>query len=243
MEGSLQFRYGRHTYLFTHKIGFLLLCIALLSLFLLAGTWQLHRYVDKKSLLATYQSSLSAEPKPFHTLNISNQHLQFLPVVVDGHYVNKLTMLLQHQYHQGSVGFDVLTPLRITGEKKLLLVDRGFIRPTNKIDAVNDEQHIRGYIKELDEHPFTLGKNILNPKASPLVMQKIDFREISQITHETYFPFILRQNASDAHGFLRDWTITTILPERHMAYAIQWFALAILVVIAYFCFCCEKLKP
>lgn len=239
---TLQFRYRQHTYLFTFKLFFSLFCLFFFCLCLLAGVWQLHRYDYKKNLLTLYQSHFTAQPKLFTEIVNSNEDLQFQSVRVQGEYVNALMMLIQNRYYQGKIGFEVLTPLRIQGEKKLLLIDRGWTNQPDTIAAVKDVQLILGRIKLLNEWQFTLGKNILAPNASPLVMQKIDIQELSNLTHQAYFPYILRLDAAQPHGFVRDWIVTTVLPQRHMGYAVQWFALAMVLFIAYFCFSCERVN-
>lgn len=242
-----KFCVGQRTYTFTFKIGFFFLCLFVVSLCTTLGFWQLHRYDFKKTMLANYQQRFAAAPIAFHELKGSPDTWQFENVNVKGRYDNASTMLVQNQLYKGQVGFEVLTPIRIANDNKLLLVDRGWVPDSKdhalpKIEDVSGEQNITGYIKIFNEHQFILGKNILNTESRPLVMQKIDVNEISKIMHQEYYPVILRLHASQPHGFIRDWIVATILPERHMAYAVQWFALAIVLMIAFLCFCCERVK-
>jgi surfeit locus 1 family protein len=83
---------------------------------------------------------------------------------------------------------------------------------------------------------------VLLHQASTLVIQRIDMKDIQRETHQAFYPFILRLNKADPHGFVRDWTITTVEPARHVGYAVQWFAMALTLLIAYFCFCIERVK-
>lgn len=221
--------------------GFLLFCLFFIVLFCVLGVWQLHRYHYKNNLLATYQHRQTMTPVPFQQLIKSTDDLQFQSVKVQGRYKNELTMLMQNRLNKGKVGFEVLTPLQIQGDKKLLLVNRGWV-PTPTFSPVDGEQNITGYIKLLNEYQFTLGSNIANPKATPIVMQRIDVDELSQITHESYYPFILRLGATEPNGYVRNWIITAGIPQRHMAYAVQWFAMAFVLLIAYLCFCCERIN-
>lgn len=247
MARSLQFHFLRRKYNFTFKIGFFSLCLFFVCLFYVLGVWQLHRYHFKKTLLADFQQRLVTAPIPFEKLSGDMDSWQFQNVTVRGHYVNESTMLLQNQFNQNHIGFDVITPFQIANEKKLLLIDRGWVEQSQggtlpKIDAIQGEQQITGYIKIYNEHQFTLGKNILYPSQIPLVMQKVDTNELTQITHQNYFPFVLRLNAAEKNGYKRDWPITTVMPERHMGYAVQWFAMAIVLIIAFLCFCCERVR-
>lgn len=223
-----------------NHLGFLILSLTFIALFITLGIWQIHRYHYKKNLLNTYQHNLASPPKAFLPLTKTTDSLQFQHVFVTGHYLDSL--LIQNQFHQNQIGFEVLTPLQIPGEKKLLLIDRGWVLKNNPVTAPTGEQRITGYIKLLNEYRFILGKNILEPNTKPLTMQKIDIDELSHITGESYFPYILRLDPNEPHGFARNWMIVSAPPERHLAYAVQWFLLAIAVVIlfVYFCFSRER---
>lgn len=243
----LQFHLGQRAYVVRLRAGFFILCLFLFVIFCALGVWQLHRYHYKAQLLMTFQNRLNTAPYPLRQLVDQTQDLQFRVVVVEGNYLNEVTFLVQNKFYQGQLGFEVLTPVRIPGEKRLLLVDRGWIaKPQNQalpsIAFVHGSQRMTGYIQLQNEYSFTLGKNILTPSIFPVVMQKINMDEISQLTQQSFFPFIVRLNASNPHGYVRDWVISTAPPERHFAYAVQWFALSIVLLIGYICFCCERIQ-
>lgn len=240
MATCLQFSIAKKTYLIRFRAGFFLLCAFFVALFFMLGVWQVHRYHFKKNLLAVYQNNLIAEPQAFPTDVTQFQHIK-----VEGQYVNELTMLIQNRIYHDQMGYEVLTPLKIANDK-LLLVDRGWVPEAqfkNIQNTTTQKQNVTGHIKLLNESQFILGQNILNPKSKPLVMQKIDITEIEKITQQIFYPFILRLDASQPNGFVRDWIISSMPPERHMGYAVQWFALALMLLIAYFCFCCERVEP
>ncbi|MHB1947487.1 MAG: SURF1 family protein [Gammaproteobacteria bacterium] len=246
MAKSVQFRLGLTDYTFTLRMGFLVFFLFFFCLFCLAGHWQLQRYHYKKTLVTSYAASLKKGSLSWEQVKDSTP-LEFQSIVVKGRYINSLTLLIQNRLHAGKVGYEVLTPLRIAGETKLLLVNRGWIeKPKDQIlpeiMQSDTEQNIKGYIKFIDSHQFILGKNILNIHSLPYVIQKIDVNEISQLTHENYFPYVLRLDPNATHGFVRDWLITAVEPSRHLGYAVQWFAMAIVLFIAYLCFSCERVK-
>ena len=228
---------------FKFKLGFFLLCLFFTVLFGFLGVWQLHRYHFKKELLVSYQQRAHAAPKPFSAAT----QQAFQNVSINGRYLNQFTVLMQNQFYHDRLGFEVFTPLQIPGQNKLLLVDRGWVAAGKNqtpplLESPQGEQQIKGYIKLLNEYQYILGENLLNPKASPLIVQKIDVSELSRVTGQAYWPFILRLDPSQLHGFTRDWTVSAVLPERHMGYAVQWFALALMMIIAFSCFCFEKIE-
>ncbi len=234
----LHFR--QKAYLFKFKLSFSLLCLFLLGLCITLGVWQLHRYNYKKTLLTIYQKRVTETPKEFKEI-LAAKDLQFQSVKVQGRYLASLTFLIQNRFYHDQPGFEVLTPLEIPGDEKLLLVDRGWIKePDDARLSVTKKLEVKGHIKLLNEYQFILGDNILQPEKTPHVAQRIDMREFSQVTHRVFYPFILRLNANEMNGFVREWTIVTVPPARHMVYAVQWFLLGLVLLIAYGCFCCEE---
>src|SRR6185312_3122531 len=75
------------------------------------------------------------------------------------------------------------------------------------------------------EYQFILGNNVLSEDV-PIKMQRIDFHDIERVTHHLFYPVVLRLAADQPYGFLRDWVIATVSPERHLGYAIQWWVMA-----------------
>jgi surfeit locus 1 family protein len=244
---AIQFQFRQQAYRLKFKLGFLVFCAVIIGLCCFLGKWQLHRYHYKQHLLAQYEKNKILPALPFAQWNAENTVQQFQRVAVSGDYVNELTVLLQNRPYKERQGVEVITPLKIAGQKALLLVDRGWIAQdeTQRLPAigpVTSAQQISGEVKLLNEYQFILGKNILDSDAKPIVMQKIDVDELSRVTHQEFYPFILRLSADAPDGFVRDWVISTVQPERHLGYAVQWFAMAFALLIAYFCFCCEKVK-
>lgn len=241
------FRFKTETYSIKLNKVFMLLCLFFFGLFCMLGVWQLHRFHYKQVLLSTYQNRLNALPKPLVLLSGSLNDIQFQPIAADGHFVNELTMFIQNRIYQGKAGFEVLTPLRVSGENKLLLIDRGWVQKPEgqalpQIIPQKEKQHIVGYIKRVDEYQFILGKNILEPVTYPLVMQKIDLNEIGRLMNQTFYPFVVRLDPAAQNGFVRDWVISATPPERHRMYAIQWFSLALVILIAYLGFSVERVR-
>lgn len=237
MSHQLQFKTSKYT--FTFRLSFLLLCIFFFVLMCCLGVWQLHRYHYKNQLQQSYQMRQASKPINFSNLLITKQTpYEFQNVEMIGEFLNDETLFLQNQFHGNEVGFDVLTPLKISGQTKLLLIDRGWI-PNNghpnmppELKSVIGQQKIFGQIKFANEFQFILGKNILRD-TKPFLIQKINLAEIAKITGKEFYPFYIRLNKSSNNGYVRDWIVTTVPPERHLGYAIQWFIMAGVLVIAY----------
>ena len=189
-------------------------CVFFMVLFFILGDWQLHRYAFKKNLLHTQKT-----------------------MVAQGYYLNNLTVFLQNRYHQDQYGVEIITPFKIIGNNhQLLLVNRGWVKThdqTVPINPIQGKQKIKGDIKLLNEPEFILGDVILKQTPTALIVQKIDINALNKATHQVFYPFVLRLDHTQPHGFARDWVITTMPPERHMAYAVQWFLMAIVLLIVF----------
>jgi surfeit locus 1 family protein len=220
-------------YTFQFRWRFLLLCLFFVCLFSGLGMWQLHRYHFKAELLRDYATRATQAPAPFS----ASTGQEFQHVTVQGTYVNEQTMMVQNRVYRQQQGFEILTPLQLAGDKKLLLVDRGWVKSVDEgQDVLTGEQQVTGLIKYLNEYQFILGKNIMAPDKRPLIIQKINIKDISRVTHAAYYPFVLRLDPAAANGFVRDWTISAVDPRRHLGYAMQWFLMAIVLVVAYLSF-------
>jgi surfeit locus 1 family protein len=212
----------------------LILLPGLLSL----GFWQLHRAEQKRNLLAQYSLGQSQHPLPLNEVLKQDRQFDFLPVSVTGVYQNQRQVLLDNQSHDHSLGYHALTPLLEKTTGKIILVDRGWIpRVANQglplFDAVAGEQHLTGYLKKPSHNPFILGQNERNPGQWPRLIQQVEIANLQASFGVKLYPFILLLDASQPHGFIRDWHPVVLSPERHMGYAFQWFSLAGALLIIY----------
>jgi surfeit locus 1 family protein len=222
------------------KLKFFFFWLCFVILFFALGCWQLARYHDKKTLLETYQRQLSTKPVSLEAIQNPSE---FQHVKISGHFINGETLFVQNRFYHDQLGYEVLTVFKTKDNNKYILVNRGWVarifggRPL-ALAPVPGLQNLTGHLKRVGEYQFILGENILDPIARPLVIQKIDLTEISQVLHHTFYPYVVRLDATSPAGFAREWTITSVTPERHMGYAVQWFLMAIvlLIVAIYFCF-------
>lgn len=228
------------------RFYFFILCVCLFIVLNILGIWQLHRYDYKKYLLKIYKERMQLPLKMFSYVLQNDHDLAFLQVKVRGKFINDKTILIQNKIKNHELGYEIMTPIQIPNEDRLLLVDRGWVKMQRageipKIALGKPEANIRGYIKYLNEYQFILGKNILNRNQFPLIVQKINFAEFASIYHQNFFPFIVRLQMTGAE---ESWTneIGLITPARHLGYAIQWFSLSVVLLIAFLCFSIERVE-
>ena len=75
----------------------------------------------------------------------------------------------------------------------------------------------------------------------PSVVQVVDSNILAKKLGYTLFQFQIELDKDLADGFKREWQTTTVmLPEQHIAYAVQWFALALTLTIIFIWYSYKK---
>jgi surfeit locus 1 family protein len=68
----------------------------------------------------------------------------------------------------------------------------------------------------------------------PKVVQQPDLVRLEQVLDTRLLPVILLLDKSDEYGFVRDWRpVYGVTPDKHRAYAMQWFTLAVVLLLIY----------
>lgn len=217
---------------------FTLLVLILSGVMIALGFWQLSRFHSKKNLLFLSQNS-SKQPVITLAVNNSQEQTEFQPVKVQGNFLGQKTLLLDNRWHQKQFGFEVLTPFQIKDTDTILLVNRGWIPKsaiTKKADFAgvsSDQQVIQGYLKTPTKRGIILGKNIQKYANGFVRVQKINVKDIGEYLRQPIYPFVLRLDPAAAQGFVRQWTVVVGKPERHLGYALQWFLMAMTLLVIY----------
>lgn len=221
------------------------ICLLLFVIMILLGFWQWTRYHSRMQIQSAFQAAIAAKPIPLSKLQ-ALPNKEYRHVVVQGHYLSQHNFLLQHRYHHDRLGFEVLTPLQLANSNKVVLVNRGWIpatpalTPALKLARVSGWQTVTGYVFYPPAKAFTLGSNIVKPEQRPLQIQKIDLAEIHTIIKQPIYPFVLYLDKASQHGFVREWTPIVMDPRKHFGYMIQWFLMALALLIAYLAFSYER---
>lgn len=211
--------------------GGLATALALVFVILLTGLghWQLRRMAEKQILFEEFARGGRT------TTALTADAARYQHVAAIGRYDSVHQFLLDNMTHEGRVGYRVLTPfVTRTGT---VLVDRGWVAAGTTRDRLPDIrvcEDSRGIAGRLDflpargiDLPSTPGKDW------PRVLTYPKARDLEAALGHAVFPKILLLDANQPEGYLRHWKPSTFPPERHLGYAITWFALAATVLIIY----------
>ena len=215
-----------------------LVMVPLLAVLLWLGHWQWNRAAEKQALLDRWAKQAQIAPVALPTAPTSTS--QFLRVVANGAYLPGNQVLLDNQTHAGQAGYRVLTPL-LLADGSALMVDRGWVPlPGNARDELPDitisgtGRQVRGRLDHFRQAALreVAPASPAVPDNRPRVMNYPDAAAVSVAVGRPVYPLVLLLDGSEPDGFVREDAPTLSFgPERHLGYAIQWWGLALTLVL------------
>jgi surfeit locus 1 family protein len=217
----------------------LLAVLLLLPVLLTLGFWQLDRAEQKRAWLTNLESALQRETIDLNTVQLDYEALAHRRVVAHGRYDPAHQLLLDNQVRDKQPGYLVLTPLRLAGSDMAVLVDRGWVplppdRSQLPVVAVTAEPLVvHGVIDRGPSAGLKLGTATAE-SGWPLRLQYLDFTLLDQRLPYRVLPYLVRLAPDQPQGYRRDWQpMTEKGPAMHIGYAVQWFGLALALVVIY----------
>ena len=183
------------------------------------GVWQLQRLSWKEATIAAIEARASSAPVAV-PLIVSEAEHEYLPVRVAGNWgVGELHVLTSLKGK--GPGYRVIAPF-LTSDRRRILVDRGFVPQTAKeARRPVGGTELTGHLVWPDEtDSFT---------PEPNLEGNIWFaRDVARMaTALETAPIMVSIARSTALGAPTPLPVTVALPNNHLAYALQWFGLAI----------------
>ena len=213
-----------------------------LPLLLVLGSWQLNRAEEKQALFDDFAAGGAAVALDASSPGLDGLR-RYAPVQANGSYLGARQFLLDNMVEDGQAGYRVLTPLSLA-EGLAVLVDRGWVpRDFSSdvaplIDVGAEPRTISGKLDRLPRPGIQL-ETTLAP-GWPKVVQFPSRDELEKALGLDLVPGLVLLDADQPDGFRRNWRPSDFGPERHIGYAVQWFALAITLVVLYFAWSFRK---
>lgn len=222
--------------------------LCLLSLLLALGMWQLNRSEQKRVFLNQQkQRALVEKLHLSEALNGDDKELRYRQVEATGRYDEAHQFLVDNQVSDGKAGYFVLTPFILSGGTKAVLVNRGWIpqgrdraqRPDLQISK--PETTITGRINNFPSVGIKLAGAEIPTEGWPAIVQVVDSNVLAKKLGYPLFQFQVELANDLPDGYKREWLSSTLMPpEQHIAYAIQWFALALTLTILFIWYSFKK---
>lgn len=220
---------------FTPNWLMIILALAFISLFTRLGFWQIERANEKTKMIAAEKTL--AQQAAIRWDTAQKPPSQYQKLKVQGTYLDQV-FLLDNQHHGHQLGYDVLSPLLLK-DGSVVIIDRGWVSGNNTRQTVPDIQipkdlvQLQGSAYFPSKNQWILGPGSEKRNNKTIVLELLDVKLIGHILQKKVYPFIIRLEKQDAYGFVRDWAIVSMPPQRHLAYALQWFVMALVILIIF----------
>lgn len=201
------------------------------ALFTALGAWQISRGLDKRANeqlfldetgYASWKNGMDVRP---------HQRLE-----ATGRFDNEHQVLLDNITNNSRYGAYVITPLIGLDGEPVLLVNRGWIEkgPGMNVDASqlavpSDLVTVRGRAGWLPRAGMKMGDAFSPGQAWPKTAVYPSFDEVEEALGMAVQPFVLLLDEGEPHGFYRKWEPGGFGPDKHFGYALQWFAMGVVL--------------
>ncbi len=206
------------------------------------GFWQIRRAAEKEQLLelladdnitdVTQKSQIKNLPK-------------YANVKLKGHFLNAPQLLLDNKVSEGQQGYHVFTPFVVDGMNINLLINRGWVAKndfsTDLLMINNSPMIIQGKLNTPPQVGIQLGEIELENDKPIQVMTYFDEDKVTGFMQEQLCKSldcvvsrkILLLDENQKQGFKREWNPVIMQPSKHIAYAVQWFAMTIVLIVIF----------
>lgn len=225
------------------KTGYrrLLVVIALVLLCLGMARLQLWRAETRGERFERQQAALISTPITLSPQSREREQLLDRAALARGRWLPGKTVFLDNKIYRSRPGYQVLTPLQLSGSETVVLVNRGWIpapRLRSEIPSIvspTTELTVSGVTRSFETRTFELQAG----QPQGVVWQHVceaDYRRISGLDA---LPVILFQTGGNFDGLVRDWDSPENPANRHYGYALMWLVFA-LIAAGYGCFAWRK---
>ena len=214
------------------QIGITIGLFACCAIFCALGFWQITRAEEKRFIETQLKASLASAARP---LNLESK--PYSRVSVLGRYHPSQVIYVDNRVHHGRPGVQVLHAFdAVSGQR--ILVDRGWMSfPDRRIQlpppvSPTEEIEIIGVLLPDFGVGFSLENNPSDQQETsyPWLIQQLDLKFITSLIG-TEQKFLLRLRGGEPGALTTEPFKLPMGSERHLAYAVQWFGLALASII------------
>ena len=223
-----------------------------IAVFTRLGFWQLERMHEKQAMLAAAHAvvdqrvvrplSVAADPQRVRAYDWSS---------ADGQFIDAPAVLLDNQSRAGRIGaraYRVFQPADLSAPP--VLVELGWLpvpgdRHMPAIPRIATPLHVAGLLAPPPSGGFADAAAVPQADGSLLTIT-LDLPLLRDTLHlPTLAPRVLKLDPALPIGYPRDLDIlpNTLPPERHLGYAVQWFGLALTVLVTALVLTFRKSRP
>lgn len=205
------------------------------------GVWQLGRADEKRAIETALKERSASAPLRVGKDRLQLPESEYRQGVAQGRFDGSHIIFLDNQIHEGQAGYHVLVPLRLTDrEESAILVNLGWTpmgldrQQLPAVDPPQSQLTVRGTLRRPPQAPFFLGDEESRESSGwPKRVQYVSTEQLQSQLGYSLQPLVLQLAPDGPYGFLRQWPGLPTSVQQHVAYAVQWFALALIAGVVF----------
>ena len=216
-----------------------MVALFLISVFAGLGRWQIDRMFEKQEIEEQYQLRVRQDAQMLPSLIDDLESRRYQKVRVSGVWMAGKLFLLDNQVRDKRVGYNVLTPFMLDDER-IILIDRGWVPlvdgkrdrlPNVEFTTMDTAQVVEGQFYIPFNGNTSADKKWFATGAWPALILHIDFDVVEAMLGVAIERFIVRMSPTQKDGYFREWPVVSFSSDKHLGYAVQWFALSLTVLV------------
>lgn len=214
------------------------LVLAVVVGFVNLGLWQLDRSAERRTENEVGAARIAAEPfdvaAAVDAAGDDIESLEYRPVIASGVFDPGSEVLVRSQVYEGQAGFHVVTPL-VLPDGRAVMVNRGWVPLTFDTVPVVAAPPPGGPTEVAGLTRLGQVRGAIGPQDPPgaTTVSRIDLDHLGGIVTEPLLPVWVQQTEPVTELPVLLDVPTFDDPGPHLAYAVQWFAFALIVLIGY----------
>ncbi|MEE8058072.1 MAG: SURF1 family protein [Pseudomonadales bacterium] len=208
------------------------------SILMTLGVWQLKRAAEKRSINFAIEQRQQLPPTPLELITLQNrEQLKGLRVSLDGQYLHDRSIIIEGQVFRGQLGVEIITPFLLQNNDEIILVSRGWVavglddNPESAIDGITGDQRLIAQLHIPASKSFFEMKPLGKAKW-PVRLHHFDFQIVKKLFKIELFPYVARLDSNVPGVLERHWRIKKMDPDINTSYALQWFAMSLILLCA-----------
>lgn len=204
------------------------------------GFWQLDRARQKIALQEQIDQRAQLPAWQTADLLAASDALEGVhrPVQLRGQWVNEASVFLDNRQMSARNGFILVTPLKLAGTERAVLVQRGWVprdfTDRSRVPTVatpSGEVLLEGRLAPPPGKLYELGE-----AGAGAIRQNIDVGSFARETGLDLLAVSVQQTGVSPEGLSREWPRAAVGVDKHHGYAFQWFGLCALAGLLYLWF-------
>ena len=254
----MSFELKFNNYTFAPKLITTLLALICIPVLVSLGLWQLDRADEKRVIDQGVNDAIAKSALQLNNADLTKLESEiYRTAVITGRYDTKQQFLLDNRTHNGKPGYHVLSPFLFENNipnktnQYGVLINRGWIGYSGTRDQIaditidNEVTKITGSIKKVPRS-IVLKDKTDNISSSALVfktenkqlaglslIQSVQLDSLEQTLSYELLPVIIELDNTLNNGFVREWQPYYGSIDKHNAYALQWFAMASILLFLF----------